>query len=156
MQKIPRKKKKVEDEKKIRRIGRKTERNDHIDGTSLHWLFSIFEFNIVFCISLSRKVLEKPSNLGSSKRENSGENETREEEKDELSSGIAPKLGWARNSSSSNIYIDSFKSIHYYFIVLLFMSLVFISHIVLLFMSELYFVGTNTAIDTPIQCSMKI
>ena len=36
MQKIPVKRKKIEDEKKIRRIGRKTERNDHIDGTSLH------------------------------------------------------------------------------------------------------------------------
>ena len=31
--------------------------------------------------------------MGSSKREKSDENETREEEKDELASGIAPKLG---------------------------------------------------------------
>jgi len=41
----------------------------------------------------SRKVLERPSNLGSSKRVKNDENESREEEKDELSSGIAPKLG---------------------------------------------------------------
>ena len=52
-----------------------------------------YKFLSSFYVLFSRKVLERPSNLGSSKRVKTDENESREEEKDELSSGIAPKLG---------------------------------------------------------------
>lgn len=59
------------------------------------------DFNF-YIWSFRRRVLEKASNLGSSKRSKNDENENKEEERDEMSSGIAPKLGWVKIDRGAN------------------------------------------------------